>query len=60
MLHTLPSTLALSLAFLLGLVSLASAQCVNVGGVNNVPIPGLNCASEPSVTVSGLVVLPKP
>ena len=42
--------LLLSLGLLLGLVASASAQCVGVGGVNNVPIPGLNCASEPSVT----------
>jgi hypothetical protein len=38
------------LGLALGLwASAASAQCIAVGGVNNVPIPGLNCLSEPIV-----------
>lgn len=41
--------LLLSLGLLLGFTTLASAQCVAVGGVNSVPQPGMNCLSEPSV-----------
>lgn len=41
--------LLLSLGLLLGLTTLASAQCVAVGGVNSVPQTGVSCASEPSV-----------
>lgn len=37
----------LSLALFLGLISTASAQCVGAGGINNVPQPGIVCASEP-------------
>lgn len=36
------------LGFVLALAcSPASAQCVAVGGVNNVPVPGLSCLNEP-------------
>lgn len=41
--------LLLSLGFLLGLTTGAFAQCVAVGGINSVPVPGLNCQSEPAV-----------
>lgn len=41
--------LLLSLGLFLGLCASASAQCVAVGGVNNVPVTGLNCQSEPTV-----------
>lgn len=43
----------LGLGLWLGLTALASAQCVAVGGINNVPVPGLVCGSEPSVTTYG-------
>lgn len=39
----------LSLGLLLGLITGASAQCVAVGGINSVPVPGLNCQSEPAI-----------
>lgn len=41
--------LLLVLGLLCGLTAAAQAQCVAVGGVNSVPQPGINCASEPSV-----------
>lgn len=40
--------LLLTLALCL-LPSLAAAQCANVGGVNNVPQPGIVCLNEPAV-----------
>lgn len=40
--------LLLALGIVLGLTAGASAQCINVGGVNNVPQPGLTCANEPA------------
>lgn len=43
----------LSIALLLGLTTLASAQCIAVGGVNSVPQTGLNCQSEPAVATFG-------
>lgn len=43
----------LTLGLLFGLGVSASAQCIGVGGVNSVPQPGLNCASEPSVATYG-------
>lgn len=43
----------LALALVGGLASPAFAQCVAVGGVNNVPVTGLNCQSEPSVATFG-------
>lgn len=45
--------LLLGLVFALGLTASAQAQCVAVGGVNNVPVTGLNCQSEPSVATFG-------
>ncbi len=45
--------LLLSLGLWLGLTTLAAAQCIAVGGVNSVPQPGMNCASEPSITTYG-------
>lgn len=39
--------LLLSLGLLLGLTAIAAAQCISVGGVNNVPQPGVVCLSEP-------------
>lgn len=41
--------LLLSIGLLLGLNAAASAQCISVGGVNNVPQPGIVCGSEPYV-----------
>lgn len=41
--------LLLGLLLCLGFASSASAQCLGVGGVNNSPPPGINCASEPAV-----------
>lgn len=41
--------LLLSLGLVLGLTTGAFAQCVAVGGINSVPVPGLNCLSEPAV-----------
>jgi len=49
--------LLLSLGFLVGLTSLASAQCVGVGGVNNAPFPGMNCAMEPTVDTYGFTAV---
>ena len=48
----------LSISFLLGLTTLAAAQglgggCVGVDGINNVPIPGVTCASESNVNTYG-------
>lgn len=40
----------LSIGLLLGLTTLASAQCAQVSGINSVPVPGITCASEPIVT----------
>lgn len=51
----------LALGLWLGLTALASAQCVGVGGVNTVPVTGLNCLSEPSVTTysaTGVGIVP--
>jgi hypothetical protein len=51
----------LALGLLFGLGSAASAQCVSVGGVNNVPQPGVTCASEPIVATyaaSGIGLVP--
>lgn len=45
--------LALSLGLWLALTTLASAQCVSVGGINSVPVPGIVCGSEPVVTTYG-------
>lgn len=41
--------LLLSLGLLLALAAPASAQCVGVGGINNVPQPGIVCGTEPIV-----------
>lgn len=41
--------LLLSLGLLIGLTTGAFAQCVAVGGINSVPVPGINCQSEPAV-----------
>lgn len=51
----------LSIALLLWLTTLASAQCVAVGGVNSVPQVGVTCLSEPSVTTyaaTGIGIVP--
>lgn len=51
----------LSIAFLLGLSVAAQAQCIAVGGINSVPVPGLNCLSEPSVasfSATGIGIVP--
>lgn len=51
----------LSIGFLLGLTTLASAQCANVSGINSVPVPGLNCQQEPAVAsfaASGYGIVP--
>jgi len=53
--------LLLSLAFLLGLTTFASAQCVGVGGINNVPQPGLNCQQDsivPTYVATGIGIIP--
>lgn len=53
--------LLLSLGLWLGLTTLASAQCIAVGGVNSVPNTGLSCLSEPSVptyAATGLGIVP--
>lgn len=39
----------LSIGLLLGLTTASLAQCVAVGGINSVPVTGLNCQSEPAV-----------
>ena len=39
--------LLLSTLLLLGLTLGAQAQCIAVGGINNVPQPGMVCLSEP-------------
>lgn len=45
----------LSIALWLGLTTLASAQCVGVGGVNTVPQTGVVCNTEPLVaTFAGM------
>lgn len=36
----------LSLSLLLGFTTLASAQCVGVGGINNAPPPGIICQQD--------------
>lgn len=36
----------LSIGLLLGLTTLASAQCVGVGGINNAPPPGIICQQD--------------
>jgi hypothetical protein len=42
--------LLLSLALVLGLSTVAQAQCVSVGGATGpAPLPGISCASEPTV-----------
>lgn len=43
----------LALGILFGLTTGAFAQCVAVGGINSVPVPGLNCLSEPTVVTYG-------
>lgn len=51
----------LSLGLLLGFAFSAQAQCISVGGVNNVPQPGMACLSEPSVTsyvATGIAIVP--
>lgn len=51
----------LSLALFLAFGTIASAQCVSVGGVNNVPQPGIVCGSEPyvpSFAASGYGIVP--
>lgn len=53
--------LLLSLSFLLGLAVSAQAQCIAVGGVNNVPQPGMACLSEPveaTYVASGIGIVP--
>lgn len=53
--------LLLSLGLWLGLTTLASAQCIAVGGVNSVPQTGLSCLSEPSVptyAATGVGIVP--
>src|SRR5437870_3115037 len=36
----------LALGLWVGLVASANAQCVGVGGINNVPQPGLSCGQD--------------
>lgn len=43
----------LSIGLFLGLTTLASAQCVSVGGINSVVIPGMSCLSEPAIATFG-------
>lgn len=53
--------LLLSIGLLFGLCNAASAQCVSVGGINSVPVPGLNCLSEPftpTFAASGFGIVP--
>lgn len=57
--------LLLSTALGWGLLALASgiasAQCVGVGGINNVPVPGLVCAqdgSAPTYSVQSIGIVP--
>lgn len=53
--------LLLSLGLLFALSISAQAQCISVGGVNNVPQPGMVCLSEPSVAsyiATGIAIVP--
>lgn len=45
--------LLLAVVALLGFASGANAQCISAGGINSVPIPGVTCASEPTVATYG-------
>lgn len=51
----------LSIALWLGLTTLASAQCIAVGGINSVPQTGVVCQSEPflnSYAATGIAIVP--
>lgn len=53
--------LLLSLGLFFALCASAQAQCISVGGVNNVPQPGMTCGSEPSVAsyiATGIAIVP--
>lgn len=53
--------LLLSLGLLLGLCLTAEAQCVGVGGINNVPQPGLICIQDsivPAYFVNSIGIVP--
>lgn len=53
--------LLFALPLLLAATLGANAQCVAVGGVNSVPVTGLNCQSEPAVAsfaASGFGIVP--
>lgn len=53
--------LLLSLTILLGLCVGAQAQCIAVGGINNVPQPGMVCLSEPiapTFIATGIGIVP--
>lgn len=45
--------LLLAGAALAALTSASAAQCISVGGVNNVPQPGMACLSEPTIATYG-------
>lgn len=51
----------LSIGFLLGLTLAAQAQCIGVGGINNVPQPGIVCAQDsvvPTYFVQSIGIVP--
>lgn len=45
--------LILALGLWLGFAASAAAQCIAVGGINNVPQPGMSCLSEPTIATYG-------
>lgn len=49
--------LLLASVVLLGLVVGAQAQCIAVGGINNVPQPGMVCLNEPSAPTYGATAI---
>lgn len=53
--------LLLALGLYFGLTAFTSAQCVGVGGVNNVPQPGIVCAQDsivPTYVATGIGIVP--
>lgn len=53
--------LLLSAGLLIGFCTSAFAQCAAIGGINSVPVPGLNCQSEPTVATfaaAGVGIVP--
>lgn len=53
--------LLLALGFLGAFCASAAAQCIAVGGINNVPQPGMSCLSEPiapTFVATGIGIVP--